>query len=370
MLRFRSVLPACLLPLAAAGGFNAGADDAPIRLSDAKSGQPQVAVTSDGRAYVVWAEGDAILCAASPKVGDLFAKPVKAGEVAGLMKGMRRGPRVAAAGKGVVVTGIGRAKGDLLAWRSEDGGATWSGPATVNGKQDAAREGLSDLAAGSTAPTAGGASVHFHAAWLDLREGKTQIWAAVSDDGGKTWKETRVYQSPSGTVCECCHPSIAADGKGKVWILFRNSLEGNRDMYLATSADGGDHWPSPARLGTDSWKLGRCPMAGGALAVAGGNPAQVWTREEDIFLTDPAGRSRKIGRGRSPWAAEGPGGTYVVWRQSGEAGKVILQRPGGKPEVLSDDGSYPVIAGNLKAGVIAAWETSAGVFVQTIAKGK
>ena len=46
--------------------------------------------------------------------------------------------------------------------------------------------------------------------WLDSRQqqrGK-RIFGAGSTDGGQTWSMNRpIYSSPSGSVCECCHPS-------------------------------------------------------------------------------------------------------------------------------------------------------------------
>ena len=71
--------------------------------------------------------------------------------------------------------------GDLLVWRSADGGRTWSSPSTVNDVAGAAREGLHAMASG-----AGGL---LFTAWLDLREGRTKLYGARSTDGGVTWSK-------------------------------------------------------------------------------------------------------------------------------------------------------------------------------------
>ena len=69
--------------------------------------------------------------------------------------------------------------------------------------------------------------------WLDLRDRGTKLFVSKSIDQGATWtKNVLAYRSPSGSICECCHPSILAQGSW-VHILFRNSLKGDRDMYLA-----------------------------------------------------------------------------------------------------------------------------------------
>ncbi len=352
---------AVILGLIAA--FPVIADDGTVRLGGPKAEQPQAVVARDGRAYVVWAEEDDIRCAVAPKIGAAFGEPVKVGTVTRLMSGMRRGPRVAADGKTVVVTAIGMNAGDLVAWRSEDGGVVWTDPVTVNGRPGAAREGLQDLAAGKAG--------RFHAAWLDLRSGKTQIWAASSADGGRTWAEAKAYESPSGKVCECCHPSIAADVRGRVAILFRNALDGNRDMHRIDSPDDGRTWGKTVKLGTGTWSLGSCPMQGGRIAAAsGGKENAVWVREEDVFLTGPGGGERRIGKGLSPWLAEGPGGVWAVWQREKTGGGIQILRPGGKPERLEEEGAWPVIAGGPDAGVIAAWESGGGICVRRLSKPK
>jgi hypothetical protein len=48
--------------------------------------------------------------------------------------------------------------------------------------------------------------------WLDLRAQGTRLYGSTSTDGGATWSPNAlVYESPSGSVCECCHPSAAVD---------------------------------------------------------------------------------------------------------------------------------------------------------------
>jgi hypothetical protein len=341
-----------------AWGGAASAESGAVSL--AKGGkQPHAAVGPDGCAVVVWAAGDSVMAAVAPKAGDPFGAPVKVADCGGLMAGMRRGPRVAAAAGTIVATAIGKSDGNLKAWASSDGGATWSGPATVNGSGGAAKEGMSDLAAGPKGT--------FHAVWLDLRDGETQIWAAASADGGKTWTEAKVYKSPSGSVCECCNPSIGVDPQGKVYVLFRNSLEGNRDMYLVSSPDGGKTWGKAMKLGLQSWKLGQCPMLGGAVAAAGGKPSAIWARDNNLFLSGATGGEQPLGNGRFPWATAGPGGVFAVWQKGRDESPLFLMRARGGTAPLGQ-GAYAVVGGDPKAGVVAAWEADGGIVAMTVAK--
>ena len=94
--------------------------------------EPQAAVGAGGRVFVTYGVKNTLYCSNSKDGGQTYAAPVKVGEAGVLSLGMRRGPRIAVAGKAVVVTavyggqGMGR-DGDLLAWRSQDEGKTWTG---------------------------------------------------------------------------------------------------------------------------------------------------------------------------------------------------------------------------------------------------
>lgn len=110
--------------------------------------------------------------------------------------------------------------GDLLAMTSLDGGKMWTGPVQVNDVDDSAREGLHAMAAGPKGEMC--------CVWLDLRKKNTEITASTSLDGGKTWgKNILAYTSPDGSVCECCHPSVTLDDRGRIYDQLHSSLGGN-----------------------------------------------------------------------------------------------------------------------------------------------
>src|SRR5690606_37712137 len=117
------------------------------------------------------------------------------------------------------------------------------------------------------------------------RSGSTEIYGARCEDSGQAWQaNVRVYRSPGGTVCECCHPSVAIGPYERLHVMFRNSLDGCRDMYVATSGDGGYTFPNVRKLGRGRWELNACPMDGGAVAVdAVGSLIAVWRRQDQVF---------------------------------------------------------------------------------------
>jgi hypothetical protein len=134
---------------------------APVQ-SSAPNRQPQIAATSALTA-VVFGSGPSIWVSTSPNGGTSFRPPVKVAQVPGLALGRHRGPRIVIAGDVLVVTAVvgqGNATGphahgqstdgNLLSWRSVDGGRTWSEPVVVNDVASSAREGLHSFAVSPT----------------------------------------------------------------------------------------------------------------------------------------------------------------------------------------------------------------------------
>ena len=322
--------------------------------------QPQVAVDGAGGVHVVYGVGDVVYYVRSTDGGQSFSAPSELPSVYEMSLGMRRGPRVAAPDSSVCVTAIGGKQGrgrdgDLLAMQSTDGGKSWSKPVAVNDVADAAREGLHAMAAGP-----GNAIC---CAWLDLRNSKTEVMSSMSKDGGLTWsKNVVVYRSPDGSVCECCHPSVAFDGRGQVYVQWRNSLGGARDMYVASSLDG-ITFGKAAKLGTGTWPLNRCPMDGGAIAIGGQRFFTAWRRDKIVYLIAERDREeRRLGPGEQPWIAATAAGPHIVWlaKRDGEA---LYQSPTSRTAVkLADHATDPVIAVGPagKGPVFAAWESSHG----------
>jgi hypothetical protein len=311
--------------------------------------QPQLAVSPDGRVHVVFGKENTIYHCSAPD-GRHFSPPVKVGELPELALKMRRGPRVAATDRSIVVTAIARKDGDLHAWVSTDGGTTWRETARLNRVANSAREGLQALAGD-------GRGLVF-ATWLDLRSGAMELWGAASRDGGTNWEaDHRIYASPDGHICECCHPSVAVTS-GKVAVMWRNWQGGSRDLYLSESADGGATWSEAQKFGTGTWPLKGCPMDGGGLAFdPSGKPEAVWRREGTIFLsTTPQMEAQLATNAKQPVLAFSPTGTAIVWENDSN---LMLQR-GTKPAVpFAKKAVMPAIAARPSGEPVVAWESTA-----------
>src|ERR1700686_5133029 len=158
--------------------------------------QPQLA-SGNGLVAMVFGSADSIWFSGSGDNGRTWAKPTKIADLPKLLLGRHRGPRVVIAGNAIIVSAAASDPGNRLAWRSTDGGRSWSKPITVNDQPQAAREGLHAMAAD--------AEGHLAAAWLDDRtpNGK-RLYGAFSNDAGATWsKNALLYQSPDGTISQC-----------------------------------------------------------------------------------------------------------------------------------------------------------------------
>ena len=324
--------------------------------------QPQLAASGQVVALTFGA-GKAIYFAASHDRGATFSKPVKVAEAPMLSLGRHRGPRVAITPSAIVISAVAGTKmppgtdGDLKAWRSTDRGKTWSGGVAINDAPASAREGLHAMVASGAL---------LFATWLDDRAQGKRLYSATSKDGGATWsKNVEVYESPSGTICQCCHPTALIDGKGEIHVMWRNALDGNRDMYVAHSKDGGVSFGRARKLGEGSWELNACPMDGGGLAVdPQGKLFSIWRRRDEVYLAEEGATETKIEAGKDAAVAAGPGGVYAVWVS---AGAVRAQAPGNPhPVTLAAQGEFPQVIAVPGGKVLTAWEDKGRIFIQPI----
>lgn len=320
--------------------------------------QPQLAM--DGAtAVLAYGAGNDVYAAVSKDAGKSFGAPVLVGNAGVISLGRHRGPRVAISGGNIVIAAIAGEKGkgqdgELFAWRSTDGGKSWSKQKQISDAPGAAREGLHALAAGPNGT--------FFATWLDLRQKGTRLMATISKDGGQTWSPNfSVYESPDGHICECCHPSAVITADGAIHVMFRNWLGGSRDMWLATSRDHGKSFTAK-KVGEGTWVLNACPMDGGGLAAkANGEIVTSWRRDKQIFWTDGTKFQAPDWNGKdSALALDAQGKPVIVWTD----GMRVMAYDGAVRE-LAPHGGYAAVAAS-KSAVLAAWESGNGISFQRL----
>ncbi len=308
--------------------------------------QPHVAVTPSGRIHIVFGKDNAIYHVTSQDTR-VFSAPVKIGELEKLALRMRRGPRITATDKLVLVTAISHADGNLHAWTSGDAGKTWKETAALNTVPNSASEGLQALAGDGRGLVA--------AVWLDARRGK-EVWGRISLDGGVSWgDDASIYQPPEGRVCECCAPSVAISPTGEIAALWRNSLDGSRDLYMATSRDARS-FSAAQKIGSGTWRLNACPMDGGNLTFApGGDWLAVWRRERTVFASDPRLAEKQLATNSvQPVAAYAGKLPVVLWETNGA---LLLQRADSAPARFAENAASASIASGSTAASVA-WEAT------------
>jgi hypothetical protein len=335
---------------------------------DAPAHEPQM-VTRGSIVMMTFGAGKQIYFSSSTNGGETFSDPVKVAEGAVLPLTRHRGPRIALAGSAIVITAVTGKKlsegahahglptdGDLIAWRSTDGGKSWSKGIVVNDVPGAPTEGLHALASD--------AKGNLFAVWLDKRSAKgTKLYGSRSTDGVHWSKNVLIYDSPEGTICECCHPSAAIDAEGQILVMWRNWLDGARDMYLAKSRDG-VAFNKPAKLGEGSWQLNACPMDGGGLVASEKQVVTAWRRGEQVYIDEPGHPEKAIGAGKDVAIAVSHDKVYAIWTSAG----MIVAWTAGKSTEVAKSGAFPTLASLADGSVLAAWEENGAIVTRRLAK--
>ena len=313
---------------------------------------PNLAKDSKNSLHLVYGNGDSIMYAFSTNDGQLFSSPVMVNVLPNLAASHMRGPQVAATSDGILVIAC-NSSGDIYSYVKDDKG-NWIQTAKVNDVDTVAKEGLMALSADAQ---------NAFAVWLDLRDKHNKIFGAKSNDGGRTWSRNYlIYGSPDSAVCECCKPSVVMKGD-HVYVMFRNWLNGNRDLYLIQSSDGGNSFGQAQKLGAGSWKLDGCPMDGGALVLDNGGRVQtVWKRHDKIYTCEPGNDEVEVGEGRNCTMEIIGEKNIYAWTKRG---KVVILKPRGIKEILGE-GALPAIKAIDNKRVLCVWENEKQIHAATV----
>ena len=319
----------------------------------AKGQIPNIAKGKDNKLHLVFGTGDSIMYSYSSDQGHSFSAPELISVLPKVYTFAMRGPQVAVTNNSIVVTAA-TSKGDIFSFHKEDG-HNWVQGGRVNDVDTIAKEGLMSLSADDD---------NLYAVWLDLRGNKrNKIYGSKSVDGGKTWLTNKmIYTSPDTTVCECCKPSVLIRNN-HVYVMFRNWLKGNRDLYVVESQDGGDTFGQAQKLGNGSWKLNGCPMDGGGLAInKNGEIQTVWRREGKIYSDEPGKAEKQVGEGRSCSIETINNKDIYAWT---EKENIIVTKPDGQ-KVNLGKGTLPILRTIDNDKVICIWQTESEIHASVL----
>ena len=317
--------------------------------------QPQLSTDANGVTRLAFGRNDSILYCAQGGKGGSFEKPQFIASVNKMHLGMSRGPQIASSTHYSMVTAM--EKDGNIHWflidqktgrRVKDG--------LVNDQKGSAPEGLMGL-------TSDGQD-HFYAAWLDLRLNRQNniYYSSFSTNSGKWSPNQLVYRSPDGHTCECCKPNIAVRGNHIV-IMFRNWLQGSRDLYLAESVNGGKSFNTPQKLGKGTWKLKGCPMDGGGVCIEENDHIiTTWQREGMVYSCRPGEPEVEIGKGRL-CSLSARGEAIVCSYQNGES--LIVKNLSSGKETVIGKGSFLKTVITPGQRLVCAWEQDGQVRVES-----
>ncbi len=317
-----------------------------------KGQMPNIAKDKYNNIHIVYGNGDSIMYISS-RDGRNYKSPVLIAMLPQLFASAMRGPQIATGANGLVVTACTKS-GNIFSYYKNTFGK-WSKAVKVNDENESAKEALMSLSADGT---------NAFAVWLGVRDPKGQnIIGARSNDGGKTWKKNiLVYASPDNSVCECCKPSVVMKGNN-VYAMFRNWLDGNRDLYLIKSTNAGNSFGVAQKLGNGNWKLNGCPMDGGGLALTkNGTPETVWRRGGKIYAATPGLSETELGEGRSCSMEILNNKKIYTWTESGN---VVVMKPNGT-KINLGKGSLPAVKSLNNDHVLCVWENEKQIHASII----
>ena len=325
-----------------------------IHIIATKGKFPILTTDKFGKTHLVYGDGENIYYAELLSNSLEQSKSVLVDKLTGLALGAKRSPQIACSDDYIVITATTK-EGNVFSYNMNRKSGEWSKKIQVNDVADVAKEGFTAVSGTETST--------FYAVWLDLREDhKNKIYGTKSTDGGKSWsKNYLVYRSPDSTVCECCKPSIVAD-KNQVYVMFRNWLNGSRDMYVAHSIDGAISFPDVQKMGKGTWKLNACPMDGGGIAMnKKGKLITVWRRENAIYTNEIGKEEQEIAKGVNCSIAITSNGSFFVYENDG---KVFLKKPNGNILEIGN-GKYPKIA-SMGADIFCCWQNDGAILGEII----
>lgn len=252
------------------------------------------------------------------------------------------------------------------------------------------------LASRAVAPVDRGQQTNPDAAWdvtgrlytvfSDTREGQARVYVAVSDDGGRTFRNAKPVAEGQGAQLR---PSVAAGGPGQVVVAWQEEREGQKArLFTAVSADGGASFGEPFRVDTtesSQWEPDLAWQPGTQRVVVvwmdfreGLAPKVRLARSEDggriwypSVRVDPSNEvtDRHEGTQAQPsvtWSAAGPVVAWVDYRErdwevyaavapsaTGRFGPAERVSPDAPAETLASD---PQLSPAANGGVVLVWD--------------
>ena len=213
--------------------------------------------------------------------------------------------------------------------RSQDGGISWGADTLLTTNN------ISD----SWHPSVSVSGAFVNVVWIDSRDGPTEIYYKRSQDGGTSWgTDTRLTNIHWNKY----NPKISVTG-AFVHVVWRDTRDGNNEIYYKRSQDGGTSWGTDTRL-TNNIQSSISP----SVLVSGSVVHVVWEDARNYYLLEIFYKCSQ--NGGTSWETDTPltsggGGhkyhpsisvsdtvVHVFWRDAGnDYGLYYRNNPSGNP---------------------------------------
>lgn len=320
----------------------------------AASGEPNLYVGADGRAYLTWIEkkGDkAHALRFAVRNGRGWSVPGTIVEAENFFVNWADFPSLVALPDGALVahwlvkSGPDTYAYDVNIARSTDGGKSWSKPIAPHRDGTKTEHGFVSML-----PAVNGRVI---AVWLDGRNFKevshgghgpsssemTLRYASI-DSNGQPSEDVLV----DPRVCECCQTSAAMTSEGPIVAYRDRSDKEVRDISIVRLIKG--RWTEPRILHPDGWEIQGCPVNGPSVSAQGRRVAIAWftgakdtPRVKVVFSSDAGqtfGQPIQVDEGSPTGRVDveilGDGSALISWLERTASGgeiKVRRVRPDG-----------------------------------------
>jgi hypothetical protein len=308
------------------------------------SAEPNLALGTDGRAYLSWLEpldsGHALKFSVYDGRAWSDAQTIRTGR--DFFVNWADFPSIIPLdGKRLAAHWLQRTGGATYAYGvrvsvSTDGGRSWSAPVTPHSDTSSNEHGFVSLWREGT---------NLNATWLDGRKytkearsprNEMTLMTGAIDGSGIPGPDALL----DTRVCDCCQTSAAMAAAGPIVVYRDRSADEIRDIYVVRRVKG--RWTAPAAVHNDGWRIAACPVNGPAVDANGNRVAVAWFTaagdKPEVNLAFSQNGGEKFGNpihfddgnpaGRVDVALLSDDGALVTWieRTGGDTATVRMRR--------------------------------------------
>ena len=247
-------------------------------------------VDPSNRIYAIWDEGNVLAVTWSDNGGATWKKPFVNPQDSPSSNVLGTVIETAANGTVYVVWWDFSQSNIYFDW-SSDRGTTWHTDKRVNDRDGSASGGGWQLSIPAMNVDQNSGAIYV--AWPDMRNGNLDIYMSGSTDGGLTWSANKRINDASGSTTQYM-VDLAIDSHGTVHAAWEDQRSGAWNIYYSNSTDGGATWAANLRVSSADTP-GSYNRPGDYFAIEAGPNDYIY-----VIWTDGRGDDFDIYYARSP----------------------------------------------------------------------